>query len=146
MAQGSGNGAGQNVAKSNDTTPTDRQNLRQAVGALNEASRRIGGVVKLISDIAYRTNLLVLNATIEGARAGEAGRGFAVVASEVKKLSEQTAKATGVIDQEITAVRATADLTANLVTTLRQSIEEFSEVSQLLSRQSNELAASIFLG
>ena len=65
-----------------------------AIQELNEASHRIGDVIKLITDIAGQTNLLALNATIEAARAGEAGRGFGVVASEVKALSSQTAKAT----------------------------------------------------
>ena len=59
----------------------------QCMGGLSEAAARIGDVVRLISDIAGRTNLLALNATIEAARAGEAGKGFAVVASEVKTLA-----------------------------------------------------------
>ena len=44
-----------------------------AVRELDQASRRIGDVIGLITDIAGQTNLLALNATIEAARAGEAG-------------------------------------------------------------------------
>ncbi len=144
MAQGSGNGAGRAAEnKAEKTVPSKQQNLHQAVAALKDASQRIGGVVDLISDIAYRTNLLALNATIEGARAGAAGRGFAVVASEVKKLSEQTASATGEISKEVTAVRGTADLTAKLVASLSQRIGELKEVSQVLNQQSEELATSM---
>ena len=61
----------------------------QCMGGLSDAAGRIGEVVRLIGDIAGRTNLLALNATIEAARSGEAGKGFAVVAGEVKKLSRR---------------------------------------------------------
>ena len=59
----------------------------QDVTALSEAAGRIDGVVRLINEIAEKTNLLALNATKSRRRAaGEAGKGFAVVvASEVKK-------------------------------------------------------------
>ncbi|WP_245429351.1 methyl-accepting chemotaxis protein, partial [Rhodoplanes elegans] len=76
------------------------------VGELSQAASRIGDVVKLITDIAEQTNLLALNATIEAARAGEAGKGFAVVAQEVKALAGQTAKATGEISAQISAMQA----------------------------------------
>ena len=86
------------------------------VGSLSTAAERIGDVVKLIGDIAARTNLLALNATIEAARAGEAGKGFAVVASEVKNLAAQTAKATGEIAEQIDGMRQS---TGQAVTALR---------------------------
>jgi methyl-accepting chemotaxis protein len=77
----------------------------EKVNGLATAADRIGEVVRLISEIASRTNLLALNATIEAARAGVAGKGFAVVASEVKALATQTAKATQEIGAQIVAIR-----------------------------------------
>jgi methyl-accepting chemotaxis protein len=81
------------------------QESDRMVAGLTSEAEAIGGVVRLIEDIAGRTNLLALNATIEAARAGEAGKGFAVVASEVKALAAQTAKATGEIGARIAAVQ-----------------------------------------
>jgi methyl-accepting chemotaxis protein len=102
------------------------------VAGLAGQAEEIGGVVRLIEDIAGRTNLLALNATIEAARAGEAGKGFAVVASEVKALAAQTAKATGEIGSRIAAVQEAT----------RQACEGIARISQTVARV-EAIAASV---
>lgn len=72
---------------------------------LEEESKEIGLISKMITDISEQTNLLALNASIEAARAGDAGKGFAVVAGEVRNLSEQTANSAAQINALIEKVQ-----------------------------------------
>ncbi|MCC5980477.1 MAG: HAMP domain-containing protein [Oceanicaulis sp.] len=85
------------------------------VRTLATNAEQVGEVVVLIQGIAEQTNLLALNATIEAARAGEAGKGFAVVASEVKALADQTAKATGDIEAQMSAIQAATGEAVNRI-------------------------------
>ncbi len=70
------------------------RNSSVSVEQLESSSKKIGGIIQVIKEIADQTNLLALNAAIEAARAGDQGRGFAVVADEVRKLAERTSRAT----------------------------------------------------
>jgi methyl-accepting chemotaxis protein len=114
----------------------EAQTTNGQVASLAQAAQNIGDVVRLIRDIAGRTNLLALNATIEAARAGEAGKGFAVVASEVKSLAVQTAKATEDVAGQITAVQKS---TAMAVAGIGRIAERMKEINE----DTSSVAASV---
>lgn len=65
----------------------------RSMAEMNDSSRKIESIVKIIEDIAFQTNLLAINASVESARAGDAGRGFGVVAAEVRNLSQKSSEA-----------------------------------------------------
>jgi methyl-accepting chemotaxis protein len=113
-----------------------------AVKELDEAGRRIGDVIKLITDIASQTNLLALNATIEAARAGEAGRGFSVVAGEVKALSSQTAKATDEIGAQIAAMQGATRRSIEAIAGIERTIGDIGEISGAIATAVTEQGAA----
>lgn len=81
------------------------------VKRLGNKSTEITGIVKIVKDIAGKTNMLALNAAIEAARAGEAGKGFAVVANEIRSLAEQTRDASRNIENLLLEVQSETEVT-----------------------------------
>jgi methyl-accepting chemotaxis protein len=112
------------------------------IKALDEAAKRIGDVVKLITAIAEQTNLLALNATIEAARAGEAGRGFAVVASEVKALAGQTAKATDEISTHISGMQQATVRSVDAIAGIQRTIRDVGEITGTIAAAVTEQGAA----
>ncbi|MCJ8520815.1 methyl-accepting chemotaxis protein [Pseudorhizobium tarimense] len=110
--------------RSADDSGTVVNNAVDAMGRIEDASKKIELIIEVIDDIAFQTNLLALNAGIEAARAGEAGKGFAVVAQEVRELAQRSADAA----QQIKAL-------------IHQSTHEVSTGSGLVQEAGRVLAA-----
>ncbi len=77
----------------------------RSIKRLGESSLEIGNIVRIIDDIADRTSILALNASIQAAMAGEAGHGFAVVADEVQRLADSSSNSTKQIELLIKSIQ-----------------------------------------
>ncbi|MEZ4224252.1 MAG: methyl-accepting chemotaxis protein [Polyangiaceae bacterium] len=69
------------------------RDVAQTMAHVRNRSQEIVNIVDVIEGIAFQTNILALNASVEAARAGDQGRGFAVVATEVRQLAQRAAGA-----------------------------------------------------
>ncbi len=97
------------VTKSVTDLETGNEIFLRTIKAVSDISKK----ASVISDIAFQTNILSLNASIQAAKAGTAGKGFSVVADEIRTLADKSKYSS-------------------------EEINELSEIGKLVSKEAKE--------
>ncbi|OSX54896.1 methyl-accepting chemotaxis protein [Anoxybacillus ayderensis] len=128
--------------------------IEQSTAQFATYASKIQDMAKAVADIATQTNLLALNAAIEAARAGEAGKGFAVVAEEVRKLAEESSKATSQIFEMVQliqsgltnvteAVRRGVDIAEAQAKAIETTTEAFAQIENKVHHITTDIQALV---
>lgn len=126
--------------------------LGEAMREVERRSARAGEVIEVIDAVAFQTNILSINASIEAARAGPAGRGFAVVATEIRRLAEQAATAARdvrvildesgrALSESAASAEATGQVLGGIGDLLARASQAMESVVERVSAQDQEVIA-----
>ena len=103
-----------------------------------DAMKNIAEKINIINDIAFQTNILALNASVEAAKAGEHGKGFAVVAEEVRNLAQASKEAAKEISVVVKNGLKLADESNEILNVLLPMLEKTSFMVKEISYASKE--------
>jgi methyl-accepting chemotaxis protein len=133
-----------NTENANETyrISTDADNtLDKVIESANKrliANKEIIAKIGIINEIAYQTNILALNASVEAARAGDSGKGFSVVALEIRKLAETSKTAAYEIDKIMNNNNELNNQSGRLLIELTPEIKRTAQLVEQIAMASNE--------
>ena len=125
------------------TANEQMRTLSSAMDDISADAQQITKIAKDIEDIAFQTNILSLNASVEAARAGAAGTGFAVVADEVKQLATKSAQAARSATEMVNNTKSIIQTGVALTADTAGSLRAISDVSAQISTISDQLTAAV---
>ncbi len=122
---------------------TRMNSLSKAMDDISSNASEITKIAKAIEDIAFQTNILSINASVEAARAGLAGRGFAVVAEEVRQLASRSAEAAQNATDMVGSTSAMIQTGVELTAATAGSLASISAVSDQIGEITDHLVAAV---
>ena len=144
------NGLAVNTARTAQEGGESMREMQEKMQAISASATNISEITGLIDSIAFQTNILALNASVEAARAGDHGRGFAVVAQEVRNLATRAGDAARnirtLIDDSVRQTREGGELLELVVAnmkTIQESVAQVSDVIGEISAGTKEQSTGI---
>jgi hypothetical protein len=122
----------QQVFQYAEQTTKNNELVVAQVDALAAQALRVGEMARGINEIAGKSELLALNAALEGVKAGPAGDGFQLVAGRMQELSESIGSLAQIIKSQAANIRSANEET-------RHSAQE----AVALARRTTEAGRSI---
>jgi len=101
---------------------------------LSAQTARMNEILEVIREIADRSDLLALNASLEGTRAGEAGKGFSLVAAEIRRLSERVAASVADVKAMLGEMRTSSSATVLVTEESRKLAESTTASARQITR------------
>ena len=117
--------------------------LLEAMEEIRYNEEEISKITKFLEDIAFQTNILALNASVEAARAGAAGKGFAVVAEEVRNLAGKSADFSKRTTEIIQVSGIAIDKGVKRAKETSVSMDDIAEMSQKITNITDKLLVSV---
>jgi methyl-accepting chemotaxis protein len=117
--------------------------VADSIAKLSKRVERIGTVVEVIDEIADRSDLLALNAALEGSRAGEAGKGFSIVAAEMRRLAENVMESTKEIKNLITEIREATAAAASAAEASKEATESGEKLGAVAAQAVEGILAGV---
>ncbi|MEA2042800.1 MAG: cache domain-containing protein [Bacteroidota bacterium] len=103
-----------------------------------ELLKQITKEITVINDIAFQTNILALNASIQASKAGENGKGFGVIAEQVRLLAEKSKIASeNIRELSIQNIKA-SDLSGNMIKQIIPKIKKSAQLDTFVNHSAKE--------